>query len=79
MSTQVLVQSQERQPIVVAFTSHYLEWLEAMRKEFNTRFDQDLSLEYLIEGAIMNEIWRLSREMYMSEEQTFRIGIEGDL
>jgi len=50
-----------------------------MRKEFNTRFDQDLSLEYLIEGAIMNEIWRLSREMYMSEEQTFRIGIEGDL
>ncbi|OPY44061.1 MAG: hypothetical protein A4E42_01096 [Methanoregulaceae archaeon PtaU1.Bin222] len=79
MSTQVLVQSQERQPIVVAFTSHNLEWLDAMRKEFNTRFDQDLSLEHLIEGAIMNEIWKLSREMYMSEEQTFRIGIEGDL
>ena len=79
MSTQVLVQSQELQPIVVAFTSHNLEWLEAMRKEFNTRFDQDLSLEHLIEGAIMNEIWKLSREMYMSEEQTFRIGIEGDL
>jgi hypothetical protein len=79
MSTQVLVQSQERQPIVVAFTSHNLECLEAMRKEFNTRFDQDLSLEHLIEGAIMNEIWKLSREMYMSEEQTFRIGIEGDL
>jgi len=79
MSTQVLVQSQERQPIVVAFTSHNLEWLDAMRKEFNMRFDQDLSLEHLIEGAIMNEIWKLSREMYMSEEQTFRIGIEGDL
>jgi len=39
MSSQVLVQSQERQPIVVAFTSHNLEWLEAMRKEFNRRFD----------------------------------------
>lgn len=79
MSTQVLVQSQERQPLVVAFTSHNLEWLEAMRKEFNRRFDNDLTIEQLLEGAIINEIWKLSREMYMSEEQTFRIGIEGDL
>ncbi len=79
MSTQVLVQSQERQPIVVAFTSHNLEWLEAMRKEFNRRFDNDLTLEQILEGAIINEIWKISREMYMSEEQTFKIGIEGDL
>ena len=79
MSSQVLVQSQERQPIVVAFTSHNLEWLEAMRKEFNRRFDNNLTIEQLLEGAIINEIWKLSREMYMSEEQTFRIGIEGDL
>ena len=79
MSTQVIVQSQERQPIVVAFTSHNVEWLDAMRREFNRRFDQDLTIEQVLEGAIMNEIWKLSREMYMSEEQTFRIGIEGDL
>ena len=79
MSSQVLVQSQERQPIVVAFTSHNLEWLEAMRKEFNRRFDNDLTLAQILEGAIINEIWKLSREMYMSEEQTFRIGIEGEL
>jgi len=79
MSTQVIVQSQERQPIVVAFTSHNLEWLEAMRKEFNRRFDNNLNIEQLLEGAIINEIWKLSREMYMSEEQTFRIGIEGEL
>ena len=79
MSSQVLIQSQEHQPIVVAFTSHNLEWLEAMRKEFNRRFDNDLTLEQILEGAIINEIWKLSREMYMSEEQTFRIGIEGDL
>ena len=79
MSSQVLVQSQERQPIVVAFTSHHLEWLEAMRKEFNRWFDNDLAIEELLERAIINEIWKLSREMYMSEEQTFRIGIEGDL
>jgi len=79
MSTQVIVQSQERQPIVVAFTSHNLEWLEAMRKEFNRRFDNNLTIELILEGAIINEIWKLSREMYMSEEQTFRIGIEGEL
>ena len=79
MSSQILVQSQERQPIVVAFTSHNLEWLEAMRKAFNRRFDNDLTIEQILEGAIINEIWKLSREMYMSEEQTFRIGIEGDL
>ena len=79
MSTQVLVQSQERQPIVVAFTSHNLEWLEAMRKEFNRRFDNDLTLEQILEGAIINEIWKLSREMYMSENQTFSIGIQGEL
>ena len=79
MSSQVLVQSQERQPIVVAFTSHNLEWLEAMRKEFNRKFDNDLTLEQILEGAIINEVWKLSREMYMSEEQTFRIGIEGEL
>jgi len=79
MSSQVLVQSQERQPIVVSFTSHNLEWLESMRKEFNRRFDNDLTLEQILEGAIINEIWKLSREMYMSEEQTFRIGIEGEL
>jgi len=79
MSTQVVVQSQESQPIVVAFTSHNLEWLEAMRKEFNRRFDNNLTIEQLLEGAIINEIWKLSREMYMSEEQTFRIGIEGEL
>jgi len=79
MSSQVLVQSQERQPIVVAFTSHNLEWLEAMRKEFNRRFDNDLTLEQIIEGAIINEIWKLSREMYMSENQTFSIGIQGEL
>jgi len=79
MSSQVLVQSQERQPIVLAFTSHNLEWLDAMRKEFNRRFDNDLTLEQILEGAIINEIWKLSREMYMSEEQTFRIGIEGEL
>lgn len=79
MSTQVLIQSQERLPIIVSFTSHNLEWLEAMRKEFNRRFDQDLTIEQILEGAIINEIWKLSREMYMSEEQTFRIGIEGDL
>ena len=79
MSSQVVVQSQERLPIVVAFTSHNLEWLEAMRKEFNRRFDNDLTLEQILEGAIINEIWKLSREMYMSEEQTFRIGIEGEL
>jgi len=79
MSTQVIVQSQERQPLVVSFTSHYLEWLEAMRKEFNRRFDQDLTIEQVLDGAIMNEIWKLSRGMYMNEEQTFRIGIEGDL
>ncbi|HOW34763.1 MAG TPA: hypothetical protein PLN32_09970 [Methanoregulaceae archaeon] len=79
MSTQVIVQSQERYPIVVSFTSHNLEWLEAMRKEFNRRFDNDLTLEQILEGAIINEIWKLSREMYLSEEQTFRIGIEGDL
>jgi uncharacterized protein (DUF608 family) len=79
MSTQIVVQSQERQPIVVAFTSHNLEWLEAMRKEFNRRFDNNLTIEQLLEGAIINEIWKLSREMYMSEEQTFGIGIEGDL
>jgi len=79
MSTQVIVQSQERQPIVVAFTFHNLEWLEAMRKEFNRKFDNDLTIEQILEGAILNEIWKLSREMYMSEEQTFRIGIEGEL
>jgi len=79
MSTQVLVQSPERQPIAVAFTSHNLEWLEAMRKEFNRRFDNNLTLEEILEGAIINEIWKLSREMYISEEQTFRIGIEGEL
>jgi len=79
MSTQVLIQSQERLPIVVSFTSHNLEWLEAMRKESNRRFDQDLTIEQILEGAIINEIWKLSREMYMSEEQTFRIGIEGEL
>ncbi len=79
MSTQVLVQSQERQPIVLAFTSHNLEWLEAMRKEFNRRFDNDLTLEQILEGAIINEIWKLSREMYMSENQTFSIGIQGEL
>jgi len=79
MSTQVLVQSQERLPVVVSFTSHNLEWLEAMRKEFNRRFDQDLAIEQILEGAIINEIWKLSREMYMSEEKTFRIGIEGEL
>lgn len=79
MSTQVVIQSQERQPIVVAFTSHNLEWLDAMRSEFNRRFDQDLTIEQILEGAIINEIWKLSREMYMSEEQTFKIGIEGDL
>ena len=79
MSTQVIVQSQERQPIVVAFTSHNLEWLEAMRKEFNRRFDNNLTIEQLLEGAIINEIWKLSREMYMSENQTFSIGIQGEL
>ena len=79
MSTQVLIQSQERLPIVVSFTSHNLEWLEAMRKEFNHRFDHDLTIEQILEGAIINEIWKLSREMYMSEEQTFKIGIEGEL
>ncbi len=79
MSTQVLIQSQERLPIIVSFTSHNLEWLEAMRKEFNRRFDQDLTIEQILEGAVINEIWKLSREMYMSEEQTFRIGIEGEL
>lgn len=79
MSTQVIVQSQERQPLAVAFTSHNIEWLDAMRREFNRRFDQDLTIEQVLEGAIMNEIWKLSRDMYMNEEQTFRIGIEGDL
>ena len=79
MSSQVLVQSQERQPIVVAFTSHNLEWLEAMRKEFNQRFDNNLTLEQILEGAIINEIWALSREMRMTENQTFSIGIQGDL
>jgi len=79
MSTQVLVQSPERQPIAVAFTSHNLEWLEAMRKEFNRRFEQDLTIEQILEGAIINEIWKLAREMRMSENQTFSIGIQGDL
>jgi len=79
MSTQVVIQSQERQPIVVAFTSHNLEWLDAMRSEFNRRFDQDLTIEQILEGAIINEIWKLSREMRMSENQTFSIGIQGGL
>jgi len=79
MNTQVVIQSQERQPLVVAFTSHNLEWLDTMRREFNRRFDQDLTIEQILDGAIINEIWNLSREMRMSENQTFSIGIQGEL
>ncbi len=57
----------------------FLQWLDEMRKEYNRRFENNLTLEFIIEGAIINEIWRLSREMLMSEERTFSIGIEGGL
>jgi len=79
MNSQVMIQSQGRQPLEVSFTTSNLQWLDEMRKEYNRRFENDLTLEFIIEGAIINEIWRLSREMLMSEERTFSIGITGVL
>jgi len=79
MNSQVMIQSQGRQPFVVSFTTSNLQWLDEMRKEYNRRFENDLTLEFILQGAIINEIWRLSREMRMSEEQTFSIGITGGL
>lgn len=79
MISQVRIQSQGRQPLEVSFTTSNLQWLEEMRKEYNRRFANDLTLEFILDGAIINEIWRLSREMRMSEEQTFSIGITGVL
>ncbi len=79
MNSQVMIQSQGRQPLEVSFTTSNLQWLDEMRKEYNRRFENNLTLEFIIEGAIINEIWRLSREMLMSEERTFSIGITGVL
>ena len=79
MNSTVMVQSQGRQPLEVSFITSNLQWLDEMRKEYNRRFENDLTLEFILEGAIINEIWRLSREMRMSEEKTFSIGIEGGL
>jgi len=79
MISQVMIQSQGRQPLVVSFSTSNLQWLDEMRKEYNRRFENDLTLEFILQGAIINEIWRLSREMRMSEEQTFSIGITGGL
>ena len=79
MSAQVVVQSNGRQPRVVTFTTTNLEWLDAIREEYNRRFEHDLTIEQVLDYAIISEIWSLSREMYLSEEQTFRIGIQGDL
>jgi len=79
MNSQVMIQSQGRQPLEVSFTTSNLQWLDEIRKEYNRRFENDLTLEFILDGAIINEIWRLSREMQMSEERTFSIGIEGGL
>ena len=78
MSAQVVVQGQGRQPRVVTFTTTSLEWLDAMREEYNRRFEHDLTIEQVLDYAIISEIWSLSRDMYLSEEQTFRIGIQGE-
>jgi len=79
MISQVRIQSQGRQPLVVSFSTSNLQWLEEMRNEYNRRFENDLTLVFILDGAIINEIWRLCREIRMSEERTFSIGIEGEL
>lgn len=74
MNTQDVIVANDKAAVIVLRPTA-LDWLNGLRREYNQRYGNDLSLTEVIESAIHHEIWRMAREMGMSEDQVFRVGV----